>query len=450
MKTDAARDRRALRPLLQGIHAGDGEGGLRRAAQRHAAEEPLHGRHHRRRDAHQPAYDRLRHRSPKRPRVFYGLGADGTVGANKNSIKIIGEETPNYAQGYFVYDSKKSGAITVSHLRFGPRPSARLPDPQANFVAVPPVRLPRPLRRAQARRTGAVLPAQQPLRPDEVWDHLPRDRAGTHHRPEAQVLHRSTPTPWPASRHGPRINTVMQTCFFAISGVLPARGGHRRDQASIKKTYGKRGEAVVQRTTPRSTTPSRTCTRCNVPAEVTSTRPAAARAREAPDFVQRVTAPMIAGNGRRAARQRAPRRRHLARPPPRSGRSAHRPRDPVWDEPISASSAASAYGLPARRHPRQGLRPRRARPMRPETVQVGHRPQGPRVQGPGVHHPGRARGLHRLHAVRRGLPGQGQEPEVAARRSTCALSPAARAERENWDFFLRPARRPPQAKVNST
>ncbi len=121
---DADGRRRPLRPVVEGIHAGDGQGGLRRAGAG-PAEESLHRRHHRRRDAHR--------RSPATPTfdiepddvvraVFYGLGADGTVGANKNSIKIIGEETDHYAQGYFVYDSKKSGAITISHLRFGPRP----------------------------------------------------------------------------------------------------------------------------------------------------------------------------------------------------------------------------------------------------------------------------------------------------------------------------------------
>ena len=111
-----------------------------------AAEEPLHRRHQRRRDAHQPGLrPRLLHRSRRRVRaLFYGLGADGTVGANKNSIKIIGEETDNYAQGYFVYDSKKSGSITVSHLRFGPQPiRSHLPDHQGQLRRLPPVQFPR-------------------------------------------------------------------------------------------------------------------------------------------------------------------------------------------------------------------------------------------------------------------------------------------------------------------
>jgi hypothetical protein len=154
---DAARHRRPLRPVLQGIHAGDGQGRLRRAGQAHA-QEPLHRRHQRRRDPHQP---RLRpdllHRIRRRgARVFFGLGSDGTVGANKNSIKIIGEETDNYAQGYFVYDSKKSGAVTISHLRFGPKPiHAPYLISQRQLRRLPPVRLPRALRHAQATPSRA-------------------------------------------------------------------------------------------------------------------------------------------------------------------------------------------------------------------------------------------------------------------------------------------------------
>jgi hypothetical protein len=169
-------DRRPLRPVVQGIHAGDGQGRLRRAAKPKPKNHFTIG-----------INDDVTHTSlaydpefsppkiPARARLFYGLGADGTVGANKNSIKIIGEETDNYAQGYFVYDSKKSGAITVSHLRFGPKPHAlQLPDRQGQLRGLPPVQLPGAHRRAEGRRAGRHFLLNSPFGPDEVWDHLPR------------------------------------------------------------------------------------------------------------------------------------------------------------------------------------------------------------------------------------------------------------------------------------
>ena len=143
--------------VLKRIHAGHGQGGLRRAGE-DVAEEPLHHRHPRRRHAHQPGIrSRVFHRRSATVRaLFYGLGADGTVGANKNSIKIIGEETDNYAQGYFVYDSKKSGSMTVSHLRFGPRPmrSSYLIT-QRQLRGLPPVLLSGAPRRAELRPNRA-------------------------------------------------------------------------------------------------------------------------------------------------------------------------------------------------------------------------------------------------------------------------------------------------------
>ncbi|GAB4443703.1 MAG: pyruvate:ferredoxin (flavodoxin) oxidoreductase [Chloroflexi bacterium OHK40] len=181
--------------------------------------------------------------------VFWGLGADGTVGANKNSIKIIGEETPNAAQGYFVYDSKKSGSVTISHLRFGPEP-IRAPyligDGEAQFVACHQFSF---LERFDVLRyaaPGGVFLLNSPYGPTEVWRHLPaevrrtiRDR-GLH----LWVIDASTVAAATGMRG--RINTVMQTCFFAISGVLPRDAAIAQIKRSIRKTYGKRGEAVVQ------------------------------------------------------------------------------------------------------------------------------------------------------------------------------------------------------------
>ncbi len=180
--------------------------------------------------------------------MFYGLGSDGTVGANKNSIKIIGEYTDNYAQGYFVYDSKKAGAITISHLRFGPQPirSIYLVD-KANFVAChQPVFLER-YDMLKPLIPGGTFLLNTPHSKDQIWDQLPRPVQEGLIRKKAKLFVIDATSVAHAAGMGNRINTVMQACFFALAGVLP------RDQAidaikkSIKKTYGRKGEDVVAR-----------------------------------------------------------------------------------------------------------------------------------------------------------------------------------------------------------
>ncbi len=178
--------------------------------------------------------------------MFYGLGADGTVGANHNSIRIIGAETDNYAQGYFSYDSKKSGTITTSHLRFGPDP-IRLSNliESANFVACHQwTFLERVNVLAKAEPGGTFLLAS-PFGPDEVWDQLPR-------QVQAQIIAKKLRFfvidaigVARATGMGGRINTIMQTCFFAISNVLPRDEAIEKIKQSIRHTYGRRGEAVV-------------------------------------------------------------------------------------------------------------------------------------------------------------------------------------------------------------
>ena len=136
--------------------------------------------------------------------MFYGLGSDGTVGANKNSIKIIGENTDNYAQGYFVYDSKKSGAMTVSHLRFGPQPiRSTYLVAKANFVACHQPDVPRALRHARALVPGGTFLLNTPFGPDEVWEHLPRAVQDAAHRQASSGSTSSTPTGGARERHGP-------------------------------------------------------------------------------------------------------------------------------------------------------------------------------------------------------------------------------------------------------
>jgi len=187
--------------------------------------------------------------NPKTVRaLFYGLGSDGTVGANKNSIKIIGSETENYAQGYFVYDSKKSGSLTTSHLRFGPEPirSTYLIS-RANFIACHQFEFLEKTDVLTAAEPGAVFLLNSPYGPEEVWPHLPRTIQKTILEKHLRVYLIDGYKVARENGMGNRINTVMQTCFFAISGVLPREEAIEQIKKAIKKTYGKRGEAVVQK-----------------------------------------------------------------------------------------------------------------------------------------------------------------------------------------------------------
>jgi len=179
--------------------------------------------------------------------LFYGLGADGTVGANKNSIKIIGEETGNYAQGYFVYDSKKSGSMTVSHLRFGPQPiRSTYLITHANFVAC---HLPVFLERYEMLRSlvpGGTFLLNTPRSKDEIWAALPTPVQQSLLAKKAKFFVINATKVARESGMGGRINTIMQVCFFALSGVLPKDEAIAAIKNSIKKTYGKKGEEVVQ------------------------------------------------------------------------------------------------------------------------------------------------------------------------------------------------------------
>jgi pyruvate-ferredoxin/flavodoxin oxidoreductase len=231
--------------------------------------------------------------------LFYGLGADGTVGANKNSVKIIGEETENYAQGYFVYDSKKSGAITTSHLRFGPRPlhSSYLIT-KANFVACHQFSFLERVDMLKAAEPGATFLLNSPYGPGEVWDHLPRtvqqqilDKKLKFYVIDGYEVAKQTGM-------GSRINTIMQTCFFAISGVLPREEAIAAIKHTIEKTYGKRGESVVRKNFAAVDAALSHLHQVQVPGKITALfdiRPPVPAA--APEFVQKVTAKIIAGEG---------------------------------------------------------------------------------------------------------------------------------------------------------
>ena len=229
--------------------------------------------------------------------VFWGLGADGTVSANKNSIKIIGEETPNYAQGYFVYDSKKAGAMTVSHLRFGPRPiKSTYLIQRANFVAVHQF----PFFSqydvlATAVEDGTLL-INSPY--DDVWQHLPAPVQKVIIDKRLKVFAIDATGVARTSQLGNRINTIMQTCFFALSGVLPRDEAITKIKEFIRKTYGKRGEPVVRQNFAAVDAALAHLREIEVPATVDSTIELTSKVPiNAPEFVRNVTAVMIAGRG---------------------------------------------------------------------------------------------------------------------------------------------------------
>jgi len=231
--------------------------------------------------------------------VFYGLGSDGTVGANKNSIKIIGEETDNYVQGYFVYDSKKAGSVTVSHLRFGPRPirSTYLVS-RATFVACHQFPFLDRIDVLAVAEPGATFLLNSPYGPDEVWDRLPRSAQEAIIAKGLRFFVIDAYKVAQSLGMGARINTIMQPCFFALSKVLPQEEAVAAMKKAIVKTYGKRGEAVVQRNCAAIDQALSHLREVRVPQEVSSAvdrRPAVPA--EAPEFVRNVTSLMLVGEG---------------------------------------------------------------------------------------------------------------------------------------------------------
>ncbi|MFN1834554.1 pyruvate:ferredoxin (flavodoxin) oxidoreductase [Balneola sp. MJW-20] len=231
--------------------------------------------------------------------VFWGLGSDGTVGANKNTIKIIGEETDQFVQGYFVYDSKKSGARTISHLRFGDRP---LNTPylikSANFVGVHQFGFLQRYDTLALAAEGATVLINSPFGPDEVWDQLPL-------KVQQQIIYKKLKLyvidaykVAQESNLGVRINTVMQTCFFAVSNVLPTDQAIHKVKEYIKKTYGKRGQIVIDMNNKAVDLSIENLHEVSTPdtadSDITSN---GTISKEAPEFVQKVIAEIINGNG---------------------------------------------------------------------------------------------------------------------------------------------------------
>ncbi|MFQ5797074.1 MAG: pyruvate:ferredoxin (flavodoxin) oxidoreductase [Bacteroidota bacterium] len=231
--------------------------------------------------------------------VFYGLGADGTVSANKNSIKIIGEETDNFAQGYFVYDSKKAGSVTISHLRFGPSSirSAYLIN-EAKFVACHQFVFLERYDMLKHAVKGATFLLNSPYGPEGVWDKLPK-------RVQEQIIAKNlkfyvidASNVAKSTGMGARINTIMQTCFFAISGILPKDEAIAKIKGSIRKTYGAKGEEIVRKNYEAVDQTLANLFEVCVPSQVTSSFDVSPSVSpKAPEFVQDVAAKIIAGNG---------------------------------------------------------------------------------------------------------------------------------------------------------
>ncbi len=231
--------------------------------------------------------------------IFFGLGSDGTVGANKNSIKIIGEKTDNYAQGYFVYDSKKAGAVTVSHLRFGPEKinSTYLID-KANFIGCHQQFFLERFNVLEKATEGATFLLNTQAGPDEAWDSLPKpiqeeliNKKMKFYVIDAYKVAKETGM-------GVRINTIMQTCFFAISGVMPRDKAITYIKDYIQKTYGKKGEKIVQMNYNAVDHALENMHQVDIPKAVsTSKEIPPIVSQNAPDFVRNVAAKSMIGQG---------------------------------------------------------------------------------------------------------------------------------------------------------
>jgi pyruvate-ferredoxin/flavodoxin oxidoreductase len=231
--------------------------------------------------------------------LFYGLGADGTVGANKNTIKIIGTETDNFAQGYFVYDSKKSGAITISHLRFG-KEKIHNPYlvPQANFIACHNTSFLEKYDMLSKAEEGATFLLTTLHKKDEVWDTLPAEVQEQLITKKMKFYIIDAVSLAEALGLGTRINMIMQTAFFVIAGIIPKDDAIASIKEQIKKTYMKKGEQVVKMNYAAVDKALQNIVEVPVPGKVTSKKrmrpPVPA---DAPDFIKNVTGRMISGNG---------------------------------------------------------------------------------------------------------------------------------------------------------
>ena len=295
--------------------------------------------------------------------VFFGLGSDGTVGANKSSVKIVGERTGLFSQGYFVYDSKKSGSRTVSHLRFSPEPiDSTYLIGEAGFVACHQFGLLDQVAVVETAAQGATLLLNSPFGPDEVWGQIPGEV-------QRQIIDKELDL-WVIDAHavareaglGGRVNTVLQTCFFALSGLLPVEEAIFAIKAEVLKAYGKRGEVVVRRNELAIDRALAALHRVEVPASPSRTDRAG---RRLPDVGSRLRPPGDGDDDGRAGRSApglgAAGGRDLSHRHRAMGAAVDRPRDPDMGPGDLHRLRQVRPGVPARRDQDQGLRPRRGR-----------------------------------------------------------------------------------------
>ena len=341
--------------------------------------------------------------------LFYGLGSDGTVGANKNSIAIIGEHTPSHAQGYFVYDSKKAGSITVSHLRFGPDPiRSTYLITKASFIGCHQFAFLERMDVLAAADRGATFLLNTTYAPDEVWNHLPR-------KVQQQILDRELRVfvidAYKVARQagmGGRINTIMQTCFFAVSGVLPQEAAIGAIKSAIQETYGKRGDAIVQKNFAAVDTTLAHLYEVTIPPAATSTIDILAPVpSHAPAFVRDILGTLIAGYGDSVPDQRAAARRNFSERHREMGEAQYRAGNPGVGRGLVHPMREVRAGLPARGDSRKDVRAESSR-RRTRVLQISDAAMA-RPRGDALHAASCARGLHRVPPVRRGVPREEQK-----------------------------------------
>ncbi len=340
--------------------------------------------------------------------LFFGLGADGTVSANKATIKIIGEETSLFAQGYFEYDSRKAGSTTTSHLRFGPRViRSTYRIRRAQFIAVHDPGFLERRDVLSAAMEGTTVLLNTPLPPERVWASLPLEVQGQLVRSRCRLF---VIDGYGVAEHaglGRRINTVMQACFFALSKVLPLEQAMMFVRRSIEETWGRRGPGDRQAQHECGRIRARRAARDSGTHGGLDRAPASSHGAGAGARVRSASDEASDGRPRRrSTRERLPARRHLAHRDESVREARPRPGDPDLATRRLRPVQLLFDGLPAYGNPDQGLRPRAAR------TGPGEFPFGPRdvrvvVERASVLRSGRARGLHGLRALHRGLPGEG-------------------------------------------
>ncbi|GMQ80569.1 MAG: hypothetical protein BMS9Abin04_580 [Planctomycetia bacterium] len=291
--------------------------------------------------------------------VFFGLGSDGTVGASKNSVKIIGENTPLYAQGYFVYDSKKAGSVTVSHVRFSPRPirSTYLIE-RANFVACHQFQFLRRIDVLSVAEAGATFLLNSPFGPDEVWDKLPREVQQEILDKRLRLFVVDAYDVANRAGMGSRINTVMQTCFFALADVLPRQQAIDEIKEAIRKTYGQRGESVLNRNFAAVDAALDSLHEVSVPQTASSPeRRSAAAPVEQPEFVRRVTNVLLDGRGDALPVSALPVDGTFPTGTARFEKRSIAQEIPIWDPASSTKSGPCRLAVPPPRSPIRRIGP---------------------------------------------------------------------------------------------